>query len=701
VIVQQYVEFETEDWDSGFRVHDTKSKSVNSTGREDGKSTTGIKSVEMGTEPPSPASGGSSTYEPAATLEQVPVNSLTGSPQLLVQGPGLAFLQSVKTAATEKDRLAVLESQGGGTGFSFDFGNPPPSAIKKNRAGFVISAIGEHFPATLGQGMSTEVSYLAPCGLIPPHLHPRASQTLVVTRGTIKTQFLAGDGMHLQSLTLKELQAGHLPQGAIHYEMNPTCEPAGYVSSFSSDDPGMTFVAPSLLSIDNPAVLGAFGNPDINAAYLDSMRSTIPSGIVETVRLCQRACESLMHAGGGKLQKLRRDSSAEQGSEQDGDREQVGGDLSVKQMLQQITPNLELLLQDLTLGELLDDIDSDNVRDQSSEKFAEGTAWKPRHSLLSVRDVSHQEESSTAGRVAYTADETNETDENPYLAYDVNEVPLDDHGQDYSANEEDHGEGGLDEYALDDHTTSIPGVADLVAEDSSVKDLPDYSGDVDFELPQGSDIVPIEDVDYDFQEHRDDLNLLDDATPLYSASRWPNWKLIKDHVFGPVRVEDKEPNIVSYNVPHKNSNYKAGLTGPVSSVIPSKPQIIPPADSIHMQSTTSEPIYINSTAILVHSKPTADYPQIPSKVQCPGIFPRPPIVETTNPAVIPADDEDDDNDYDEGEEEEEEEEEEEDVNGFLSILRTPRHEHRTEDETVDIYSQSDDTEGKLILGCSR
>ena len=43
-----------------------------------------------------------------------------------------------------------------------------------------------------------------------------------------------------------ELAAGSaavFPQGAIHFEMNPTCEPAMFVAAFNNEDPGVQQVA--------------------------------------------------------------------------------------------------------------------------------------------------------------------------------------------------------------------------------------------------------------------------------------------------------------------------------------------------------------------------------------------------------------------------------------------------------------------------
>jgi hypothetical protein len=114
-----------------------------------------------------------------------------------------------------------------------------------DKAGKITAAVAETFPILVDQDISTIAAFLNPCSLLVPHTHPQI-ESLVVTQGTITTGTLipglvgpgGGTGEIVEDLS--QYQGTVFPAGAIHYQLNPTCQPSIFVSSLASSDPGTT-----------------------------------------------------------------------------------------------------------------------------------------------------------------------------------------------------------------------------------------------------------------------------------------------------------------------------------------------------------------------------------------------------------------------------------------------------------------------------
>lgn len=77
-----------------------------------------------------------------------------------------------------------------------------------------------------------------------PHTHPRATEFLTVVEGQLEVGFVMENGLfkdaakeQLNALafpfntTLDQFEATIFPQGSIHFQFNPTCERAIFVSA--------------------------------------------------------------------------------------------------------------------------------------------------------------------------------------------------------------------------------------------------------------------------------------------------------------------------------------------------------------------------------------------------------------------------------------------------------------------------------------
>ncbi|KAI5058852.1 hypothetical protein GOP47_0027022, partial [Adiantum capillus-veneris] len=105
------------------------------------------------------------------------------------------------------------------------------------------------FPALNTQGLAiVKIEYASTGGLVEPHVHPRASELIVVVQGTVLAGFIDTSGNYFSAT----LQAGDLfifPRGLIHFSMNlPDSGQALAYASFNSQNPGLSNVAPALFA---------------------------------------------------------------------------------------------------------------------------------------------------------------------------------------------------------------------------------------------------------------------------------------------------------------------------------------------------------------------------------------------------------------------------------------------------------------------
>lgn len=192
-------------------------------------------------------------------------------------------LQKLDYAPTFASRMDVLQRYDGDEAFVFDFDNPPEDSQHDSAGGSVVTAFGTNFPATYGTGLSLAVFNLEACGIVPPHSHPRADESIIVTEGKLVTQFLADDGTPVVTNKLSTDQATIFPQGSVHVEFNPTCGTSSFVSAYNSDDPGNSVVSPPLGDQKSSAYPGS-------GCYVDSIRSYVPPDIVLAVERCLDRC---------------------------------------------------------------------------------------------------------------------------------------------------------------------------------------------------------------------------------------------------------------------------------------------------------------------------------------------------------------------------------------------------------------------------
>jgi hypothetical protein len=188
--------------------------------------------------PPLPSYPGSLMKpEPEPYYSDDPVNRVPDKVRLL----GL-----LKLAPSHHDRTQLLIHQAGNRSFVYDFNDPPEDAYYESDGGNVISAFGTDFPPFYGTRSSLAKFNLDPCGLIVPHIHPRAQEIIYVVDGIVETQFLTESGSVLITNKVHADQVTIFPEAAVHFVLNPLCHSGEVLSIFNTDDPGITLLDSAL-----------------------------------------------------------------------------------------------------------------------------------------------------------------------------------------------------------------------------------------------------------------------------------------------------------------------------------------------------------------------------------------------------------------------------------------------------------------------
>jgi hypothetical protein len=201
------------------------------------------------------------------------------------------LITQVKAADTAAQRNQILAANGGNASFVFDFANPLPAAVTSSPAGSLIVAAGTTAPFLTDVNAALGFVTIQPCGLILPHLHPRADEFIFTTNGTIYTQFISETGGVLVENTLNTLGSTLFPKGSIHLEYNPECTPASFVAAFNDNDPGVSFIAANFFSLEDQLVIANLGGDTVvSGADLASIRQAIPQGLATGVEQCIQKC---------------------------------------------------------------------------------------------------------------------------------------------------------------------------------------------------------------------------------------------------------------------------------------------------------------------------------------------------------------------------------------------------------------------------
>jgi oxalate decarboxylase/phosphoglucose isomerase-like protein (cupin superfamily) len=127
--------------------------------------------------------------------------------------------------------------------FVFDFNPLMKANVVDELGGQAIPAQILQFPALVNNGVSQVLLTLEPCGMNAPHVHPRGTEILFAIDGEFLSIFVEENGSdRVVDNVVKPFQSTFFPMGVIHTQVNLSCEPASFIASFNSEDPGLVTV---------------------------------------------------------------------------------------------------------------------------------------------------------------------------------------------------------------------------------------------------------------------------------------------------------------------------------------------------------------------------------------------------------------------------------------------------------------------------
>ncbi|VDB87625.1 unnamed protein product [Peniophora sp. CBMAI 1063] len=195
------------------------------------------------------------------------------------------LVANLREAPTEVDRFALIEDDQ----FLFDFVNPNGTVGVTNGAGGrTVAATSANFPAVVGNGVSMTIGFLGPCGMNSPHTHPRATEINFSINTTLRGGVLVENGARFAEIDIRPGTATVFPQGAIHFEMNPSCEEAMFVAGFNGEDPGVQQVAQRFFGLPPDIVGAALGG--LGVQEVADLEQYIPDNVILGVDECLKRC---------------------------------------------------------------------------------------------------------------------------------------------------------------------------------------------------------------------------------------------------------------------------------------------------------------------------------------------------------------------------------------------------------------------------
>jgi len=242
---------------------------------------------------------------PAADSRQAVLAAHTHTSPPTVTSPGPVPLISnaaeiaagLMTAPSSNDRFKKLLTDNGTllTGEAlrqltvFDFNNQNP---KNAPGGSILLATVDNFPILQGLDIAGTISFVEPCGLNIPHMHPRADEFFFTVEGILDTGFVKENGFNTEIETqLGKYQGTVFPMGSMHYQQNPTCKPAVFVAALNSADPGRSDIATSFWMLPNDVINSALGFPNtIGGGNIEAWRSHLPINLAAGVDSCLKRC---------------------------------------------------------------------------------------------------------------------------------------------------------------------------------------------------------------------------------------------------------------------------------------------------------------------------------------------------------------------------------------------------------------------------
>ncbi|KAI1104195.1 RmlC-like cupin domain-containing protein [Jackrogersella minutella] len=204
---------------------------------------------------------------------------------------GLSKVQQILLSDTRADAVNNVLTQD--SDFVFDFNKA--RQFGPGAGGEIVQANRKAFPALTGTGIGMAVGFLGPCGFNTPHVHNRATELLIVTKGKVVSEMVIENGVGQAGSprdvtnTVAELQATPYFMGSLHTQFNPTCDDVTFIAPLSSEDFGANTMAQAYFALEDDTIRAAAGN-HISGADVDKFRGLISTNVALGVEQCLQTC---------------------------------------------------------------------------------------------------------------------------------------------------------------------------------------------------------------------------------------------------------------------------------------------------------------------------------------------------------------------------------------------------------------------------
>ncbi|KAF2819642.1 RmlC-like cupin [Ophiobolus disseminans] len=196
-----------------------------------------------------------------------------------------ALNAALRTAASNYDRHDLLPKD---SDWVHDFTKHTDFT---SSVGAVLTADGASMPALQGLGMTVSLLKLAPCGMLPPHLHPRATNTVTAFTGNTTTWMIGENGVRTIVTQLTPMKMTIFPAGSLHVMQNVDCEPAILLSALNSDDAGTLNILPALWTVPEDIIRAGFGRKEsFNPQEVGMAIPRVGTGAIIGSEECKKRC---------------------------------------------------------------------------------------------------------------------------------------------------------------------------------------------------------------------------------------------------------------------------------------------------------------------------------------------------------------------------------------------------------------------------
>ena len=169
--------------------------------------------------------------------------------------------------------------------FTYDLGGSSYSA--GSGGGRVYSLTLDQLPSLEEEGLSYFLFSLKPCGVILPHVHPRASELLfAISASNLTVGFIEENGGRTILNSISSGYTAIIPKGLIHFAANFGCKEASFISALNSEDPGVSAVT-NVFNFPTYAVASAFNQSESEILMIKAGLPSSPArGIDNCLSLC-------------------------------------------------------------------------------------------------------------------------------------------------------------------------------------------------------------------------------------------------------------------------------------------------------------------------------------------------------------------------------------------------------------------------------